>query len=144
MKEKRQQVSIQLYTCHLLFYFLLLILHKRTSTITIYFNNKNSERVKFQWANHNNKKFQWTNPKMKWAIAHLPPPWLRHWIRLINWFSGHKRIVKVYYSPLFFTVQKRAAQITIFAPRLPRAKERKKKENGLKHLKSRTDRKRNK
>ncbi len=61
MKEKRQQVYIQLCTCHLLFDFPLLILHKRASTITIYFTNENSERVKLQWAN-----FQ-----MKWAIAHL-------------------------------------------------------------------------
>jgi len=23
-------------------------------------------------------KLQWTNLQMKWAIAYLPPPWLRH------------------------------------------------------------------
>jgi hypothetical protein len=51
----------------------LLILHKRTSTVIIYFNSKNSERVKFQWANLNNKESQWANPQIKWAIAHLPP-----------------------------------------------------------------------
>jgi hypothetical protein len=79
MKEKRQQVCIKLCTCHLLFDFLPLILHQRASTITIYFKNKNSERVKFRWANLYNKKLQWANLQMKWAIAHLPPTWLRHW-----------------------------------------------------------------
>ncbi len=77
MKEKTQQVYIQLCICHLLFDFLLLILHKRASTITIYFKNENSERVKFRWANLYNKKLEWTN-QMKCVIAHLPPPWLRH------------------------------------------------------------------
>jgi hypothetical protein len=40
---------------------------------------KNSQRVKFQWAKLTDKKLQWANLQMRWAIAHLPPPWLRHW-----------------------------------------------------------------
>ncbi len=49
-RKKAASIYIQLITCHLLFDFLLLILHKRASTITIYFKNKNSKRVKFRWA----------------------------------------------------------------------------------------------
>jgi hypothetical protein len=51
---------------------------KKKSQILSISKITNSERVKSQWAKLTEKKLQWRNLQMKWAIAHLPPPWLRH------------------------------------------------------------------
>jgi hypothetical protein len=56
MKEKRQQVL-----SFVILFSSVNSSQKNKHNYYLYFNNKNSEKIKFQW-----------------AIAHLPPPWLRH------------------------------------------------------------------